>query len=105
MRHPKLFKTVAEHLVGTEDDPDGAKKARGFGEFSPQGIGNLSWAIAKQAQMVAMAAERVEGSGSRVGGTTGRLAIYATSCIDIGEVLIQRLYGVMADSAIHNHGK
>jgi len=36
MRHPELFKSVAEHLVGS-----GNKVGRGLEEFSPQGLGEF----------------------------------------------------------------
>ena len=88
VRHPRVFKYIAEYLVGAEDD--GPRKiGRGFSEFSTQGIGNLSWSYAKQAQL---AVDRQGGSG--------RLAVYGTSCVDIGENLMKRLFIQLAESAI-----
>jgi hypothetical protein len=53
IRHPNLFKAVAIHLVG-EDDNDGKQTTkstsqnqppRGLKEFSPQGLGNCAWYV------------------------------------------------------------
>ncbi len=93
MRHPGVFKRVAEHLVGSDEDAANGKKGRGMSGFSPQGLGNLAWSYAKQAQLGA------DVNGSKVG-STGRLAVYETSCLDIGESLIQRLFAGIAEGAM-----
>jgi hypothetical protein len=104
VRHPTLFKTIAEHLVGRESDavPEGKLHCgRGLDEFSPQGIGNLAWSYAKQAQLAVETVDRVEGLRSD---TTGRLFIFSTICIDIGETLIKRLFNACAEADLANHG-
>jgi hypothetical protein len=100
MRHPALFKFVAEHLVGKEE----AKVAegelhcgRGFSEFSSQGKGNLIWSFAKQAQL--------SEESSVDTGVTGRLAVYCVSSIDIGEGLIKRLANALAGATMESLGK
>merc|ERR1711935_467367 len=75
IRHPTLFKSTAEHVIGRE--------GRGLSSFSSQGLGNLLWCYAKQAQL---SLEVIEALGDDVNlVTTGRLAVYETSCLDNGE--------------------
>jgi hypothetical protein len=99
MRHPELFKSVAEHLMGNGD-----KEGRGLDEFPPQGIGNTAWSFAKQAQLAEDVIRRYAGQTTS-SHTTGRLAVYTASFIDIGEELLQSLFRGIADADIHNHGK
>ena len=96
LRHPALFKSVAEHLVGAEAKqvPEGQIHCgRGMKEFSPQGIGNLMWSYAKQAQLS-------EGSNPDI---NGRLAIYCTISVDVGETLIKRLANCAAEAGLQYH--
>lgn len=93
IRHPAVFKSVAEYLVGSDTDIASGKKGRGMDAFSPQGLGNLAWSYAKQAQLSAAV------NDSTIG-TTGRLAIYETICLDVGESLIQRLFTEIANTCI-----
>ena len=93
IRHPAVFKSVAEYLVGSDADVTIGKKGRGMDAFSPQGLGNLAWSYAKQAQLSAAV------NDSTIG-TTGRLAIYETICLDVGESLIQRLFTEIANTCI-----
>lgn len=105
MRYPDLFKSVAEHVVGRSEGQSGngrKPRKRGFGDFSPQGVGNLCWAFAKQGQLATQVSERSEVS---IANTNGRLSVYATSYMDIGEVLLQRLFSAAAESALVMHGK
>jgi hypothetical protein len=95
IRHPEVFRSVAEHLAGSEDDIANGRIGRGMDEFSPQGLGNLAWAYAKQAQLVAGVSDSTIGS-------TGRLAVYETSCLDVGEDLIQRLFSSIAETSTKN---
>ena len=59
IRHPVLFKSVAEHLVGSGDRPE--ITGRGLEDFSVQGLGNLAWAFARQAQLGAEVISRFDG--------------------------------------------
>ena len=96
LRHPALFKSVAEHLVGAEriPVPEGQIHCgRGMKDFSPQGIGNLMWSYAKQAQLS-------EGSNPDI---NGRLAIYCTISVDVGETLIKRLANCAAEASLQYH--
>ena len=104
MRHPDLFKATAEHLVGP-DKPGGRRgRPRGIDDFSPQGLGNMAWAFAKQAQLVEDVNERNDVSSS-VLSKTGKMAVYAISFFDIGEILVQRLFSSIADADLRMHGK
>lgn len=96
MRHPVVFKKVAEHLVGVEE----GDKSRGLSSFSPQGLGNLAWSYAKQAQL----AEGGAGSESVIS-STGRMAVYETVSLDVGEDLIKRLFTRIAETSINNNCK
>ena len=79
-------------MVGaTEGD-----KCRGLGSFSPQGLGNLAWSYAKQAQLA-------EGGSESLIGTTGRLAVYEASSMDVGEDLIRRLFSAIGKTAMNKH--
>ena len=99
VRHPLLFRAVAEHLVGGDFDDDG--NGRGLRGFSPQGIGNLAWSYAKQAQIAFSSSDGTKGLNI---GSSGRQAVYETSCLDVGEVLINRLFSGIADSALNDNG-
>lgn len=92
IRHPAVFKSVAKHLVGSDDDVLLGHVGRGLQDFSPQGLGNLSWSYAKQAQLAAEVDESTIGS-------TGRLAVFETVCLDVGEKLIQRLFAGICEQA------
>jgi len=94
VRHPEVFKSVAAHLVGSDEDVANGKAGRGLDGFSPQGLGNLAWAYAKQAQLAAGVNESTISS-------TGRLAVYETSCLDVGENLVRRLFSGIAETSIH----
>ena len=99
MRYPALFKSVAEHLAGSS-----GKVGRGLDEFSPQGLGNMAWAFAKQSQLAEDVIRRYDGQ-TTMSHTTGRLAVYTASFIDIGEELLRNLFRGIAEADIQNHGK
>lgn len=97
IRHPNLFRSIAIHLVGEhEGDP-----CRGLSDFSPQGIGNMAWAFARQAQLCEEVGSRMRGS-LQTGNSNGRLAVYTTSYFDIGQLLLHRFFAAISDNAIHN---
>lgn len=95
LRHPQLFAAVAKYLIGT-DDGDGE---RGLQGFSPQGLTNLAWSFAKQAQLSSTVK-----NNRLLSGKSGKQAIYQTSCLDIGEEQISRLYMRIAEEAVHGAG-
>lgn len=95
IRHPALFKSVAEHLVGSED---GVTDARSLDEFSPQGLGNTAWAYARQAQLSENVIDRLN-----LNGGNGRLVVYKTIYFDIGEELLQKLFGSIAETNLRVH--
>ena len=101
IRHPKLFQSVAEHLVGSGDSKD--FNGRGLDEFSPQGLGNLAWAYARQAQLGSETMQKREGQ-TLVAFTSGRLAHYNTIFIDVGESLLQKLFFGIAEANLRVHG-
>ena len=86
MRHPVLFRSVAEHLVG----------GRGVGSFAPQELSNLAWAYARQAQL---GAEKMDGYEA------GTLSKYKVAFVDIGEHLLQKLFFAIAEVSLSRHGK
>ena len=61
------------------------------------GLGNLAWSFAKQAQLADAVMESIINS-------SGRLAVYETMCLDVGESLIHRLFTNIATSALHHDG-
>jgi glutamate dehydrogenase/leucine dehydrogenase len=101
IRHPVLFKSVAEHLVGSGDRPE--ITGRGVEDFSVQGLGNLAWAYARQAQLGAEVISRHDGK-TTVPTVSGRLAHYVTSFIDVGEGLLQKLFKSIAEADLQVHG-
>ena len=88
-------------MVGSGDN-DGLS-GRGLNGFSPQGMGNLAWSIARQAQMVQDTYRRCE--ESTISHATGRLAVYTVSFLDIGESLLKKLFAQIAEANVHKHGK
>jgi hypothetical protein len=102
IRHPALFKSITEHLIGREDDPN--DNGRGLDEFSPQGLGNMAWAFARQAQLADEVASRFKGT-STISYNNGRLLVYTASYFDIGEVVIQRLFNAIAETDFRVHGQ
>jgi len=91
VRHPAVFKSVAQHLVGSDNSHTG----RGLDNFSSQGLANLCWSFAKQAQL------NSEVSNSLIE-STGRLAVYETSWRDVGKPLIKKLFSKIAERALNN---
>ena len=101
IRHPALFKSVAEHLVGSSDDPHMTE--RGLDGFSAQGLGNLAWSYARQAQLGADVISR-DDVETIVPSSSGRLSHYITSYIDIGESLLRKLFKTIAETDLEVHG-
>lgn len=101
LRHPELFRRTGEHLVGpaTDELPEvqDVHNFRGLSEFSPQGLGNLAWSFAKQATHYVEIPNDTETNGYNVNGSNGRLAVYETSCLDLGEGLVTKLYASIAE--------
>ena len=87
----------AEYLVGKGESPE--DKGRGLRGFSSQGLANLAWAYAKQAQLASSA----EYTRLKVG-SQGRQAVHETSCLDVGELQINRLFSAVAEEALHGPG-
>jgi hypothetical protein len=77
---------------------------RGLEGFSQQGIGNLAWAFARQAQLGAEVMSRRE-RDTTIGMVSGRLAHYAVSNVDVGESLLQKLFYAIAEADIKVHGR
>jgi hypothetical protein len=122
VRHPILFKTVAEHLIGRQetssssigkdaDQPTTAPAAkdillgtpRGLKDFSPQGLGNAAYAYARQGQLACDVIQRYDGA-TKIFKATGRLAVYTAGFIDIGETLLKTLFCQVADANVQIHG-
>ena len=91
VRHPSLFEKIAKHLVGSN--------GRGLSTFTSQGLGNTLWSFAKQAQLSLEVIETLGDSVKLV--STGRLAVYETSCLDNGgEPVITRLFARAAEAGM-----
>lgn len=102
IRYPPLFKAVALHLVGPADD---AKiTGRGLEGFSPQSIGNLAWAYARQAQLASNMSIRRK-DDMLIAAMTGRLAQYSISFVDLGESLLQKLFYAIAETDLNAYGE
>lgn len=78
-------------------------RVRGVDGFSPQGLGNMAWAFARQAQLVGDVNERT-GVAAKVATTVGKMAVYSTSFFDVGEILIQRLFNAIAEADLRLYG-
>eukprot|EP00980_Cylindrotheca_fusiformis_P003988 scaffold874_cov126-Cylindrotheca_fusiformis.AAC.21 len=100
VRHPTLFKSVAEHLVGDENSPE--ITGRGVEGFSSQGMGNLAWSYARQAQLGAEVMQR-RARAITIYPVSGRLAHYTVSFIDVGESLLQKLFYAIAEADLKVH--
>ena len=98
IRHPRLFRWTTQHLLGEDSDRNCGR----LDEFSPQGLGNLCWAYARQAQLAAETSSRLKGS-STLANANGRLAVYTTSYFDIGELLLQRFFAAIAETDLRVH--
>jgi hypothetical protein len=93
LRHPHLFKFVAEHLVGKGEDPE--VRGRGLELFDGQGISNIAYVYARHAQLGAEVLQQF-GKKCRLPVTGGRLACYTVSYLDISESLLRKLYSEIA---------
>ena len=105
MRHRELFKATAEHLVGSTESQRQTRseesRVRGVDDFSPQGLGNMVWSFARQAQLGAESSNK-ENVATR---KSGRMAVYSTCFFDLGEVLVQRLFHTIAEADLQVHSK
>jgi len=90
VRHPVAFRKIAEHLVASDDDYESGKTGRGLDSISPQGLGNLVWSYAKQGQIAADVSVN----------TNGRLAVYESILLDVGETLLNRLFLAIAEKCM-----
>ena len=81
-----------------------AIEGRGLDGFSQQGIGNLAWAYARQAQLGADVTWNRD-ADTITAKFSGRLAHYTVMYIDVGETLIQKLFYAIAEVDLSVHGK
>jgi hypothetical protein len=102
VRHPVLFQTVAEHLVGKGDDPNLGGRG-GLGMFNNQGVSNLAYAYAKHSQIGSEVLEQF-GKRCRIPAGGGRLGCYTVSFLDIGEGLLRKLFTEIARVDLEVHG-
>lgn len=101
IRHPQLFRAMAEHLMGTED---GGRPGRGLKDFSVQTVGNTAWAYARQAQLGADTMNRFNNK-TNMPRSSGRLAHYMVLFTDVGEMLLQKLFFEIAEMDLKAFGK
>ena len=97
LRHPELFKFVAEHLVGSENDNT---DPRGLDDFSTQGLGNMAWAFARQAQLSEMVSDRLN-----LNTGNGKMSTYKTIYFDVGENLLLKFFSSIAETNIRVYDK
>jgi len=100
MRHPKLFRSVAEHLVGTGDHQE--VTGRGLNEFNTQGIANLAYSFARHCQLGAETMEKFR-KGCRIPMAGGRLACQFVAYSDVGEGLVRKLFVEIARAGMEVH--
>lgn len=97
IRHPLVFRSIAEYLVGRESDnvPEGnLHTGVGMDSFSSQEIANLCWAYAKQGQLASENSETLN----------GRMAVYCATAVDVGETLLKRFINCAAETDLANYG-
>eukprot|EP00536_Pseudo-nitzschia_multiseries_P003502 jgi/Psemu1/64177/estExt_Genemark1.C_540102 len=80
MRHPELFRSVAEHLVG---------------------LANLAYSFARHTQLGGETMNKYE-RRCRIPFTGGKLAYYTISYLDVGEGLLRKLFAAIAKADIEN---
>ncbi len=102
MRHPKLFRAVAEHLVGEGDTIE--MTGRGMSEFNTQGIANLAYSFARHTQLGGETMMKYRHSCS-LPFTGGKLAHYTIVYLDVGEGLLRKLFTEIARADVEVHGK
>lgn len=102
MRHPKLFRMVAEHLVGKGDHPE--VTGRGLNEFNTQGIANLAYSYARHTQLGGETMDKYKHS-CRIPFTGGKLAYFTIVYLDVGEGLLRKLFAEIAraDMEVHDN--
>ena len=101
VRHPKLFRAVAEYLVGEENEP---VSGRGLSDFNSQGLANLAYSYARQAQIGGETLDKYE-KKCRIAFTGGRLAHFTVIFLDVGEGLLRKLFVEIAKANLEVHGK
>lgn len=72
--------------------------------FNAQGLGNTAWAYAKQGQLGEETIRRCSKSNVKMSHMTGRLAVYTTIFLDIGEQTLRNLFRGIADADLRAHG-
>lgn len=110
IRHPVLFKKIAQHVLGESDNGNFEGPSNRLADFSPQGVGNFVWSYARQAQL-SNEPSPMENSSERgqqqsvTSNSSGRLAVYETICLDLGENLVNRLFAAVAESSLSKEGE
>mmetsp|Transcript_10871 Transcript_10871/g.23114 ORF Transcript_10871/g.23114 Transcript_10871/m.23114 type:complete len:1206 (+) Transcript_10871:171-3788(+) len=99
MRHPELFRSVAEYLVGKDDSRE--MTGRGLDEFNSQGLANLAYSFARHTQLGGETMNKYE-RRCRIPFTGGKLAYYTISYLDVGEGLLRELFAAIAKADIEN---
>jgi len=100
MRHPELFRSVAEYLVGNDDTVE--ITGRGLDEFNSQGLANLAYSFARHTQLGGETMNKYE-RRCRIPFTGGKLAYYTISYLDIGEGLLRKLFAAIAKADMENY--
>mmetsp|Transcript_60797 Transcript_60797/g.69899 ORF Transcript_60797/g.69899 Transcript_60797/m.69899 type:complete len:686 (+) Transcript_60797:953-3010(+) len=103
VRHPRLFRSVAEYLVGkVHTNKVEMTTGRGLCDFNSQGLANLAYSFGRQAQLGGETLEKYK-KGCRIALTGGRLAHFVVIYLDIGEGLLRKLFVEIAEANLKVH--
>jgi hypothetical protein len=97
MRHPKLFKAVAEHLVGDTEDPNDIGRA--LESLDSQCLANFAYVYARHSQLGASILQKYPGKCC-IPPSDGRLACFTMAFLDVGEGLLRKLYSRLAKAQL-----
>jgi len=75
----------------------------GLDHFSKQGMGNLAWAYARQAQLGDEIMKKYTHK-ARTHWSSGRLSFYTSAFLDVGEGLLQKLFYAIAETSLKKFG-
>ena len=102
IRHPELFRSMAEYLVGDGNDPK--MTGRGLSDFNSQGLANLAYSFARQAQLGGEVLDKY-GKRTTISLNGGRLGYFIVINLAIGEALLKKLFAEIARTNLEIHGK
>lgn len=93
---------MAEYLVGDGNDPK--MTGRGLSDFNSQGLANLAYSFARQAQLGGEVLDKY-GKRTTISLNGGRLGYFIVINLDIGEALLKKLFAEIARTNLEIHGE